>query len=117
MKKLVVVIVVALVGLVAFNYAKTGEFRLSPSFEKSVEEQAVQDLQDSFTAAKRQFAQAHRSAGLSGIDTSSDVSAAISSVKSTKRELEKLRRTLSEDKAKRRAGELADAVKDFERTL
>ena len=107
----------ALVGLLAFNYASTGELTLSPSFSKSVEEQAVLDLQDSFTAAKKQFAQAHRSAGLSGIDTSSDVSAAISSVKSTKRELEKLQKSLTEDKAKRIAGKLANAVQDFERTL
>ena len=56
-------------------------------------------------------------ARMSGIDTSSDVSAAISTVKSTKRELEKLRKTLSEDKAKRLADELAKAVRDFERTL
>jgi len=117
MKKFAVVLVVALVGLLAFNYAKTGELTLSPSFSKSAEEQAVLDLQDNFAAAQKQFAQAHRSAGLSGIDTSSDVSAAISTVKSTKRELEKLRKTLSEDKAKRLADELADAVKAFERTL
>ena len=43
MKKLAVVIVVALVGLLAFNYAKTGEWTLSPSFSKSEEERAVLD--------------------------------------------------------------------------
>ena len=117
MKKFVVVLVVAVVGLLGYNYATTGEFKLVPSFSKSEEERAVLDLREDFAAAQKQFAQAHRSAGLSGIDTSADANAAVKSVKSTKRELEKLRKKLTEDKAKRIAGELASAVQAFERSL
>lgn len=117
MKKLAVVIVVAIVGLLAFNYSTTGELTLKPSFSKSEEESAVEDLQDDFDATKKQFAQAHRTAGLSGIDTTADVSAAISDVKRIKRELEKLRKTLSEEKAKRAAGELASAIQAFQKNL
>jgi len=117
MKKLAVVIVVAIVGLLAFNYAKTGELTLTPSFTKSEEETAVHDLQQTFAAAQKQFVQAHRTAGLSGMDTSAEADAAINSVKRIKRELTKLRKTLSEDKAKRIAGELANSVRTFEKNL
>ena len=117
MKKLAVVLVVAVVGLLGYNYATTGEIKLVPSFSKSAEEQAVLDLQEQFAAAQKQFAQAHRSAGMSGIDTSADAEAAIRSVKRTKRELNELRKTLTEDKAKQIAGDLAAAVQAFEKTL
>ena len=117
MKKFAVVIVVAIVGILAFNYAKTGELTLTPSFSKSEEETAVHELQQTFAAAQKQFAQAYRTAGLSGMDTTSEADAAIKDVKRVKRELTKLRKTLSEDKAKRIAGELANSVKAFEKNL
>ena len=117
MKKFAVVLVVVVVGLLGYNYATTGEFKLVPSFSNSEEEQAVLDLREDFAASQKQFAQAHRAAGLSGIDTSADADAAVNNVKRIKRELEKLRKKLTEDKAKRIAGDLADAVRDFERTL
>ena len=117
MKKLAVFIVVAIAGLVAFNYATTGELTLTPSFSKSEEERAVQDLQRNFATAQKRYAQAYRTAAVGGIDTTADADAAISSVKSIKRELESLRETLSEERAKRKADELANAVLAFEKNL
>ncbi len=117
MKKLAFVIVVAIIGLVAFNYATTGELTLTPSFSKSEEERAVQDLQQDFAAAQKRYAQAYRAAGLSGIDTTADAEAAINDVKRIKRELKSLRKTLSEERAKRKADELANAVLAFEKNL
>ncbi len=117
MKKLAVVIVVAIVGLVAFNYATTGELTLTPSFSKSEEERAALDLQQDFAAAQKRYVQAHRTAAVGGIDTTADADAAIGSVKRVKRELESLRETLSEERAKRKADELANAVRAFEKNL
>ena len=117
MKKLAVFVVVAIAGLVAFNYATTGELKLTPSFSKSDEGRAVADLQERLSAARKRFTQAHRSAAVGGIDTSGDAEAAINSVKGVKRDLDKLRKTLSEDKAKRKAKELADAVLACEKAL
>ena len=117
MKKLAVVVVVALVGLVAFNYATTGELTVVPSFSKSEEERAVRDLQREFAAAHKRYAQAYRSAAVGGIDTTADADAAIGSVKRIKRELESLRKKLSEERAKRIAEELAVAVRTFEKDL
>ena len=117
MKKLAVVLVVAIVGLVAFNYATTGELTLAPSFSTSEQERAVQDLQREFGAAQKRYAQAYRAAAVGGIDTTADADAAIGSVKSIKRELESVRKKLSEERAKRIADELAIAVRAFEKNL
>jgi hypothetical protein len=117
MKKLALVIVLAIVGLVTFNYATTGELTLTPSFSKSEEERAVQDLQQDFAASQKQYAQAYRTAGLSGIDTTADAEAAINDVKRIKRELKSLSKTLSEERAKRIADELATSVRAFEKSL
>ena len=117
MKKLAVVLVVAIAGLLAFNYSTTGELTIIPSFSKSEEERAVQDLQDEFDVAQKRFAQAYRTAAVSGIDTTADADAAIGSVKSVKRKLESLRKTLSEERAKRSAGELSVALRAFEEDL
>ena len=117
MKKLAILVLVAVVGMVAFNLWSTGEFAVIPSFSKSEQESKVAGLKADFDAAQQQFAQAHRTASVGGIDTSSDVDAAIGSVKQVKRALKSLQKSLSEDKAKRRAGELAAAVQAFEQSL
>lgn len=117
MKKLAAFVVVVVVGLLGYNYATTGEIKLVPSFSRSAEEQSVADLQERFDAAQRQFSQAHRAAGMSGIDTSAEADAAVNDVKRLKRDLAQLSKSLSEEKAKDLAADLASAVKEFERKL
>lgn len=117
MKKLVGIMAIAIVGLVGYNYATTGEFTLVPSFSKSQEERAVQELQDRFAVAKKQFNQAYRTAAVAGIDTTSDADAALGSIKRIERDLASLRKKLSEDRAKRKADLLAQAVQEFDKKL
>ena len=74
MKKLVVLIVV-LVGIwVGVNYMRTGQFSLLPT-ALSAEEQHVRDLERQITNINEQMAQAGRTAGMTGMDTTQDVSA------------------------------------------
>ena len=74
MKKLIVLIVV-LVGLwVGVNYMRTGQFSLLPS-ALSAEEQHVRDLESEIANINEQMAQAGRAAGMTGMDTTQDVSA------------------------------------------
>jgi hypothetical protein len=113
MKKLVIAVVVIVVGLLAYNYATTGELKLVPSFSVSEEEQGVQDLQDRFDAAKKQYAQAHRGAAVAGIDTTAEADAARNNVKKINRELKKLREGLTEERAIRKADALAGSVQAF----
>ena len=74
MKKLVVLIVV-LVGIwVGVNYMRTGQFSLLPT-AVSAEEQHVRDLERKIANINEQMAQAGRTAGMTGMDTTQDVSA------------------------------------------
>lgn len=74
MKKLVVLIVV-LVGIwLGVNYMRTGQFSLLPS-AVSAEEQHVRDLERKIANIDEQMAQAGRTAGMTGMDTTQDVSA------------------------------------------
>jgi hypothetical protein len=117
MKKLVIILAVAIVGLAGFNYVKTGELTLVPSFSKTAQEQSVQDLQDHFNAARKQFNQAYRAAAVGGLDTTAEADAALGSIKRIKRELDKLRKGLTEDGAKRHADELSRTIKAFQDEL
>lgn len=117
MKKLAAFTVVVVVGLLGYNYATTGEIKLVPSFAKSAEEQSVADLEERFEAARRQFSQAHRAAGVSGIDTSAEADSAAGDVKRIKRDLDKVSKSLSEEKARDMAADLSSAIEDFQRKL
>ena len=113
MKNVLILVAVLVVGLLVYNFATTGEVKLLPSFGLSDEEQAVKDLEDRFDAAKGEFAQAHRAAGLSGIDSSSGAEAARRSVQAIQQEMTSLRKGLSEEEAVRRAESLSSAVDRF----
>jgi hypothetical protein len=117
MKKILIVLAVAVAGLVLYNYATTGELSLTPKFSQSEDERAVDDLEQQLDAAKKQFAQAHRSAAVGGIDTTADVAAASRAVKRIRRELDGLTERLSSDSAKRRADELSRAIEEFSQKL
>lgn len=117
MKKFVLTLVFVAAGLVGFNYATSGEFKLIPSFSKSEQQQAVQDLTDRFASANKMAAQAHRQAGMSGIDTTSDVEAARIETGRIQRELKSLQKNLTEDKAIRQAKQLSREMQDFVRSL
>ena len=74
MKKVVLLIVV-LVGIwLGVNYVRTGQFSLMPT-GVSADEQHVRDLEQQISAIKDQMSQAGRTAGMTGMDTTQDVSA------------------------------------------
>jgi predicted negative regulator of RcsB-dependent stress response len=51
MKRLVVVIIIAVAGLVAYNYFTTGELKLVPSASLTQDEKEVKHLEDQFLEA------------------------------------------------------------------
>jgi uncharacterized protein (DUF885 family) len=74
MKKVVLLIVVLVGVWLGVNYVKTGQFSLMPT-SMSPEEKHVQDLKEQIAAIKEQMEQAGRTAGMTGMDTTQDVSA------------------------------------------
>jgi hypothetical protein len=72
-KKLLVLIVLALAVWVGVNYVRTGKVSLFP-VELSAEQREIQELEEELRSIDKQMAQAGRAAGLTGVDTSADVS-------------------------------------------
>jgi hypothetical protein len=117
MKKALVAAVVLVAGLVAYNYATTGEIKVVPTFSLSEEEQELKDLGDRFKAARRQFAQAHRAAAVGGVDTTADVEAARRAVGEIDADLTALKERTTSDKVRRDADELDALVSEFKSEL
>ena len=93
MKKIVLIIAV-LAGLwIGIQYLRTGEFTLSPT-PMSAEEQQIHDLEEQLDRVNAQIAQAGRSAGLTGMDTTSDVSALMEQKESLEKQIAEARKKL-----------------------
>jgi len=93
MKKLVLLIVV-LVGIwLGVNYVRTGQFSFLPT-ALTAEEQHVRDLEKQIADINAQMAQAGRAAGMTGMDTTQDVSALMQKKERLEKELEAARKKL-----------------------
>ena len=93
MKKVVLLIVV-LVGIwLGVNYVRTGQFSLMPT-TVGAEEQHVRDLEQQITAINDQMSQAGRAAGMTGMDTTQDVSALMAKKEKLEKELVEARKKL-----------------------
>ncbi len=93
MKKVVLLIVV-LVGIwLGVNYVRTGQFSLMPT-TLSAEEQHVRDLEQQIKAINDQMSQAGRAAGMTGMDTTQDVSALMAKKEKLEKELVEARKKL-----------------------
>jgi hypothetical protein len=112
MKNLVVIIVVVVVGLVAFNYFQSGEFNLLPA-SKSADAQEVNQLRGDFRRVAQEYRQAGRAAGMSGMDTSSAAAMAQKSIEGIERDLRNLKRETDEDEVKTEIDDLMREISDF----
>lgn len=105
MKKLLVLILVVAVGYFAYQKFVAGE--------QSEEMKGVQALHDDFSAVKQQMTQAERAAGATGMDMTSDADSAMGAAESLLKKLQRLRESLSEEKALQKADELEQEIQAF----
>jgi len=105
MKKIIVILLVAVVGFLAFTYFTS----------LSEEEKMVKALEKEFDQALSSFLRAGRTIAATGLDTTSDIDDAIVKIKKVKKELSTLKGSLQEDSAKERAEKLEQRIKEFER--
>ena len=118
MKKIVVVLVLAVAGLLVFNFVRTGEVTLIPASTASAEGRQLEELADRFEMARKQFGQAGRTASLGGVDTTSDADAALRTVHEVEEALDRLTAKLASDSAEaRKAEKLSAAIADFTRQV
>lgn len=104
MKVLIWILILAVIGFLAYNL-----------FFKSLsdEEKQVKELEDRFNTALSQFVRAVRTTAEIAMATTSDAEEAIRRVKQVKIDLEQLRKQLKEDASIKRAQKLEEKIKEF----
>lgn len=102
-----VLLVLVLIGAAAFFiYRQTGQ-------KPSEEEAMVASIKDRYAVVVNKFLSAAGRSGAIGMDTTLDSEAAANQVLKLRAELAKLRETLTEEKAVRKADELAGKIDNF----
>jgi len=117
MKKFALVIVIAVAGLLAYNFATTGHLTLVPGGKQSAVETALSELDDELADLRQQTGQAYRTASLSGMDTTADVEAARRGVERLEKSLKELSQRLDSDRARKQARKLTSQIKSFKKEL
>ena len=117
MKNLITIAVVVVVALVAFNFFQTGEFKLLPGSSMSEEEQELNRLKGEFRSAAQTYRQAGRAAGVSGLDTTSDALAALTTVDGVERDLKQLRQRTKDAEVKSKIDELLAEIKKYKQDV
>jgi predicted negative regulator of RcsB-dependent stress response len=116
MKRLVVVIIIAVAGLVAYNYFTTGELKLVPSASLTQDEKELKHLEDQFLEAQRKSLEGSRGASIGGIDTPADVIGAMRDVEQIEARVTALKALLRSESAKTRADELLGRIETFKKS-
>jgi hypothetical protein len=113
MKALLMLLVVVVVALVAFNYLTTGELKLLPGGETSDEARELDQLQGEFRAAAREYRQAARSVAVSGIDASDAGAAALASVDRVEKDVRAFAKRTTSVELKAKANKLLDEIQQY----
>jgi hypothetical protein len=117
MRNLITIAVVVVIGLVAFNYFTTGEFKVLPGSSMSQEERDVNRLKGDFRRAAQEYRQAGRQAGISGMDTTAAAEIALTTVAGVERDLNLLRKETSDPEVLDLIDELLKEVKKFKNDI
>jgi predicted short-subunit dehydrogenase-like oxidoreductase (DUF2520 family) len=115
MTRIVLLIIIAAAGLVAYNYFTTGEMSLIPSSTLSEEEQELKSLADSFREAQKQVRQAERTAAVGGIGNIDAVEDAIRDIEQIESAIVTLKSSLKSSSAMKEAERLEREIEAFKR--
>ena len=117
MGRIVVLIIIAVAGFVAYNYFTTGEISLTSSPTLSEEEQEVKSLADSFNEAQREVRQAERTGAVSGVGNLGAVEDAINEIDRIQNDLAALKSSLESESAIEQAERLEGEIEAFKRGI
>lgn len=117
MQKIVLLVVVIVLGLLAFNYFTTGELSLMPAGSSSDDGKELNRLRGDFRAAAREFRQAGRSAGLSGLDTTDAAAAALAEVEHVEKAVESLAKNADNPELKAEAEKLLKEIRQYKKEI
>ncbi len=105
-KKIVVAAAVIAAGLAAYNLITTGKLTLIPSSNLSPEEQQLNALESRIHEAAGDITRASQAAGLSGLDTTSDVESAMRELERAEKELQSLKQKTNSEAIKEKCDRL-----------
>ena len=111
------IVVVIVLGLLAFNYFTTGELSLMPAGGSSDDGSELNKLRGEFRSAAREFRQAGRSAGLSGMDTTHAAGAALAAVERVEEQVESLAKRTEDVDVKAEAEKLLSEIKKYKEDI
>ena len=117
MRNLITIAVVVVVGLLAFNYLTTGEFKILPSSSMTEEEHEINRLKGDFRRATQEYRQAGRQAGISGMDTTAAAEMALSTVAGVERDLNILRKEVSDPEVRESIDDLLKEIMKFKNAI
>ena len=117
MKAIIVLIVVVVVGLVAFNYFTTGELTLMPSGSGGGEAKELNVLRGEFRSLAREFRQAGRSAAMSGMDTTAAASAVVSELDGVEEKVLAIAKNAEDPEVGNEAKALAAEIAKFKKDI
>ena len=113
MQKIVLIVVVIVLGLLAFNYFTTGELSLMPAGASGGDGKELNRLRGEFRSAAREFRQAGRSAGLSGLDTTDAAAAALAAVERVEKAVVSLAKNAEDPEIKAEAEKLLKEIQQY----
>ena len=117
MTKFLMVIIIVVASLVAYNYFTTGKLSLIPNATLSGEEQEIKDLADNFHTARRMVIQAQRSSGVGGIAGVNLVEPDMSEIDQIESRLGTLMDSLESESALEDAERLEREIDNFRRGI
>ena len=117
MQKIVLIVVVIVLGLFAYNYFTTGELGLMPGGSAGDDGRELNRLRGDFRAAAREFRQAGRAAGVSGLDTTHAAEAAITEVEKVEKEVEALIKRSTDPEFKAEADKLLREIRQYKEDI
>jgi hypothetical protein len=115
MTRIVILIIIAVAGFVAYNYFTTGEMSFSPSSTLSEEEQEVKSLADRFRETQREVRQAERTGAVSGVGNLGAAEDAINEIDQIETDLVTLKRSLESESAIESSERLEREIEEFKR--
>ncbi len=113
-KGILILVVLALVALLAYNYFTSGKFTLIP-FSPSEEEQELKSLERQLRDAKKLLAEAGRATAMSGVDSTADAEAALQEIGLVARSLSELKKKTGSEEIRRRIEEMEKEIAELER--
>ena len=115
-KRIVLVLVLIVGALLAYNYVTLGRLTLIPSATLSEEEKELNGLETRVRQAVSQYAQAGRAAAVGGVDSTADAETARLEIESVEKRVKELQKKAS-DTVKEKVRQVEQEIQEAKRSI